>query len=131
MPLVQTVVRLQTTFKLLQVTGVSALVSMIMKIAIFKSAILAAWQRAQMAFQKITQGIGIVIAAIGKLIASIGAAMRAFIQMGVVSGRVSKQQAKQLKATSLQLTAFTAARGGGPAASGTDQNPNLIHSIYG
>ena len=103
LPIVEGIVRMQVTFKLLEATGVIAFATLITKIVLFKGIVLAAIRGFFAMVQKVKVGIGMILKALGTLMVTIGRATQAFISMGVATGAVSKKAAFDMAKLNAQL----------------------------
>ena len=114
LPLVQTLVAISTTFKVMQLTGINAFVGIVVKAIIFKVQLLKIITAAKLVFTRIKTGVAIVIQAIGKVLVAISQVIQSLTQVGVKTGVVSKKAAADMNALAIQtqkvgLSAKTAA----------------------
>ena len=103
LPIVQTFVRFQTTLKVLEATGVKAIVLMTAKLVLFRAAIIRTVKSVWTGVRSILRGIGLVLKAIGMLIIAITRVMRQVAVLGVKLGLVSKRAALDIKKMAIEM----------------------------
>lgn len=103
LPIVQTFVRFQTTLKVLEATGVKAIVMMTAKLVLFRAAVLNTVKSVWTGVRSVMRGIGMVLKAIGGLIIAITQVMRRVTVLGVKLGLVSKKAALDIKKMSMEI----------------------------
>lgn len=103
MPIVQAFVRFKTTLKVLEATGVKAIVMLIAKLVIFRRAIIATVKSVWAGVTTVMRGIGLVLKAIGTVIIAITRVMRQVAVLGVKLGLVSKKSALDIKKMALEM----------------------------
>ena len=120
LPLVKYLTGVAATFKILQLTGVNAVVSIVAKIIIFNALIRRTIKTASTVFIKVKQGVAIVIRAIGKVLIAISRVIQKLTKLGTTSGLVTKKAAADMK----KLAAAT--RTAGTAAKSSAASFNLM-----
>lgn len=114
LPLVQTLVAISATFKVMQLTGINAFIGIVVKAIVFKVQLIKIMTTARLVFTKIKTGIAIVIRAIGRVLIAISQVIQSLTQVGVKTGVVSKKAAADMTALAVKtkkvgLSAKTAA----------------------
>lgn len=104
-PIVQSFVRIQTTLKVLEATGVKGIVLLTAKLVIFRATIIRTVKSVFTAVRAAIRGIGTVLKGIGTLIIAIQRVIRQITVLGVKLGLVSKKAAVEIKRMTLQLKA--------------------------
>ena len=120
LPLVKYLTGVAATFKILQLTGVNAVVSIVAKIIIFNALIRRTIKTASTVFIKVKQGVTIVIRAIGQVLIAISRVIQKLTKLGTTSGLVTKKAAADMK----KLAAAT--RTAGTAAKSSAASFNLM-----
>ena len=100
LPLVQSFVRLKTTFKLLEMTGVLAIARIITKIIIFRKMIMGTWQAITWGFNMAKAGIVAILGWISKLLLSLSALIAKITAVAVASGIISSEATKDINVLS-------------------------------
>ena len=103
LPIVQSFVRFQTTLKVLEATGVKAIVLLTAKIVLFRGAILKVVNSIRVAVGTVLRSVAVVQKAIGTLIVAISRVVRQITILGVKIGVVSKKSALEIKRIALQM----------------------------
>ena len=113
-PIVQTFVRFQTTLKVLEATGVKAIVMLTAKIVLFRGAVLGVLKSIWTVVRTAMRAIGLVLTALGQMTLAITRVIRRITIMGVKMGVISKKAALDIKRMTLELNglAVSAKKGG-------------------
>jgi len=111
LPLVKYLTGVAATFKILQLTGVNAVVAIVAKLIVFNVIIRRTIKTATTVFIKVKQGVAIVIRAIGKVLIAISRVIQKLTKLGTTSGLVTKKAAADMKKLAAATrTAGTAAK---------------------
>jgi len=110
LPIVQSFVRIQTTLKVLEVTGVKGIVLITAKLVLLRAiilrtvkSVLAGVRILMRGIGIVIRGIGIVLKAIGGLIIAIQRVIRQITVVGVKLGLVSKKAAVDIKKAAVDI----------------------------
>ena len=102
-PIVQSIVRIKTTFKVLEQFGVLAVARITTKIILFRKTLMATWAAIQQGLAMAKAGITALMTFISKLIIQIGLLIAQLTAIGLKTGIVSKKAAADLTTISANL----------------------------
>ena len=100
LPIVQAFVRLKTTFKLLEMTGVLAVARIVTKIIIFRKMLMGTWNAIVWGITMAKAGIAAVLVWISKLLLTLSALIAKITAVAVASGIISSESTKDIDALS-------------------------------